>query len=360
MFSKKSVFSIVVVLLTDLMTSSFASARPLTTSFTPRSQLISGGVPAGFANDVDNSPVYQTGYQNIKVVAKSGGDFTTITDALNSITDASDTNHYLIYIAPGVYEEHVTMKEYVDIEGAGELTTKITFTGSSTEEPSTVVGANNAELRFLTVENIGGAYYATAIYNDGVSPRLTHITASAWGGTANYGVSNKASSPTMTNVTASASGGSDNIAVRNSGGSSPMMTNVTANASGGTVNYGVWNNSSSPTMSNVTASASGGTTANYGVYNYNDSSPTINNSVISANGGTNSYGIYNTASSGTYTVRVNNSQIRGGTNTIKNSAQFITRVGASQLRGGAVTGGGTVTCAGVYDENYAFFASTCP
>jgi len=31
---------------------------------------------------------------------------------------------------PGVYTETVTMKPYVDIEGAGELATKITGAGS--------------------------------------------------------------------------------------------------------------------------------------------------------------------------------------------------------------------------------------
>jgi hypothetical protein len=58
------------------------------------------------------------------VVAKSGGDFTTINDALNSITDASDTNGYLVKVMPGVYTEQVTMKQHVDIEGSGELVTK--------------------------------------------------------------------------------------------------------------------------------------------------------------------------------------------------------------------------------------------
>ena len=92
------------------------------------------------------------------------------------------------------------------------------------------------------------------------------------------------------------------------------------------------------------------------------SSPTINNSVISASGGTGNYGIVNVAGSGSYTVLVNNSQISGSSNTIYNDPNFTTRIGASQLSGGAVTlGGGTVTCAGVYDENYAFSAGpACP
>ncbi|MCX6032817.1 MAG: hypothetical protein NT169_26470 [Chloroflexi bacterium] len=350
---------------------------------------------------------------NVVIVAKSGGDFTTISAALASITDASDTNRYLVKVMPGVYSEHVTMKPYVDIEGAGELTTRITYTGSASFDTGTVVGASNAELRFLTVANTGGDNWVTAIYNGSASPRLTHVTATASGGTyaygvwnytsspamtdviatasggtnSNFGVFNDTSSPTMTDVTATASGGTFNSGVAN-GASSPTMTDVTATASGGTNSYGVYNFLSSPAMTDVTATASGGTNSNYGVYNtdsssptmtdvtatasggtgaygvYNyNSSPTIQNSTIAASGGTNNYGIYNTAGLDldTFTVKVSNSQITGSTSTIRNDSKYTTRVGASQLAGEAASaGGGPMTCAGVYDENYAFYASTCP
>jgi hypothetical protein len=289
--------------------------------------------------DGNHASAFQQRYANVVVVAKSGGDYTTITAALNSITDASDANRYLVKVMPGVYTERVTMKQYVDIEGAGELTTKITYTGSGLSNTGTVVGANNAEannaeVRFLTVENTGGNTYAVAIYNSSASPRLTHLTATAsGGGTYNYGVFNNSSSPTMADVTATASGG-------------------------GTYTVGVYNNSSSPTMTNVTATASGGTNS-IGVFNYN-SSPTIQNSIIRASGGTNNYGLYNNSDSGSHTVQVNHSQITGSTNTILNSGGVTTRVGASLLDGGAVIGAGTKICAGVYDENYTFYASTCP
>ena len=248
-------------------------------------------------------------YQNVVIVAQSGGDFSSIQAALDSILDASASNHYLVYVAPGVYTESVTMKQYVDIEGAGELTTKITQAGSATTGTGTVVGANDAELRFLTVENTGGATYAIAIYNSGASPRLTHVTASA---------------------------------------------------SGGSYNFGVYGSYAWPTLTNVTTSASGGTNS-YGMYNYT-SYPTINHSVIGASGGTNNYGIYNSATLGVNTMRVNNSQIGGSTNSIRNDSEFVVRIGASQLSGGAVSlGGGTVSCIGVYDENYASPGyTTCP
>ncbi len=163
--------------------------------------------------DGQHASAFQQHYQNVWVVAQSGGDFTSITAALNSIKTNSATNHFLIYVAPGVYTETVIMKPYVDIEGAGELATKITFVGSSNQYTGTVVGAANAELRFLTVENTGGADYATAVYNGNASQRLTHVSATASGGTIldcgvyNYGAYFDAFSPTLTDVSVTVSGG---------------------------------------------------------------------------------------------------------------------------------------------------------
>jgi hypothetical protein len=459
-----------------------------------------------------HASAFQQHYQNLVVVAKSGGDFSTITEALKSISTNSAANPFTIYVAPGVYTERVTMKPYVDIEGAGEQATKITYIGSSSIFTGTVVGADNAELRFLTVENTGGADDAVAIYNENASPRLTHVTAAASGGTNNRGVFNSSSSPTMTNVTATASGGSNSDGVYNqsssstmtnvtataSGGTenhgvsndntnnitSPTMTNVTANASGGTNNRGVWNNLSSPTMTSVTATASGGTnnqgvknqyqssptmmnvtvtasggggslgvanassssptminvkisatgatynygvwndsssptmtgvtvtasggTTSYGVYNANASSPTMTGVTATASGGTTNYGVYNTSSSsptmtdvtatasegannygvwndsssptiqnsvisasgntndglhniatsGTYNIKINNSQISAGTSTIYQDSHYTTYVGASKVAGGGAFGG-TYVCVGAYNGNYVLLDNTC-
>jgi hypothetical protein len=431
---------------------------------------------------------------NVVEVAQSGGDFTSIQAALDSITTASDSNRFLVRVAPGVYTGRVTMKDFVDIEGSGELTTKITFSGSASANTGTLLGADNAELRFLTVENSGGAAYAFAIYNASAAPRLTHITANATGGTDNRAVVNTASStPTMTDVTASASGGTSNKGVNNEN-SSPLMERVTAIGSGGTNNYGVDNYSSSPIMKDMSASASGGTnntgihnnymaptmtnvtasaslginnwavynessnavmnnvTAdarsltgspyNWAVYNkdsavvmtnvsasawgsydnrgvYNegsavmqtstltdvsasaseglnnygvvntDCSPIITNLTSTGSGGINNfgmenssaaptiinsvlkgynvnvgthynYGLYNYSVSGTYTIDVNNSRIIGSTNSIYNAPGFTVRIGASRISGTTLAGGGVLTCAGVYNDSYTFFASTCP
>ncbi len=156
------------------------------------------GIPAGVTSG--------STYQNVRVVAKSGGDYTTITDALKSINDASASNPYLIFVAPGVYTETVTMKPFVDIQGSGESTTKITSynTDAST---GTVTGASNAELRFLTVENAGsGDQYSVqvAFYNENTdSMRLTHVTLTTYsnvGNTLDGIASSNATNLTLSNV----------------------------------------------------------------------------------------------------------------------------------------------------------------
>lgn len=160
--------------------------------------------------------------KNTLVVSATGGDFTTISAALTSMTDNTASNRYVIYVGPGTYTEQVTMKPYVDIQGAGELATKITFTGFPGVSSGTVLGASNAELRFLTVECIGGSN-AIAVYNNGVSPRLNHVTAIASGGGGKFGIFNQTNAaPTISNSTITSAG----VAISNNGsGNSVRISN---------------------------------------------------------------------------------------------------------------------------------------
>jgi hypothetical protein len=186
----------------------------------------------------------------------------------------------------------------------------------------------------VTASATDGADQNSGVYNSGSSPTMTGVTATAWGDTSeNYGVFSFDSAPTMTDVTARASVGMNSYGVYNSS-SSPTMTDVTASARDGTDNYGVWSFGGSPTMTNVRASASGGTDSNWGVYNL--------------------------GTLGAYFVTVNNSQSTGSSGSIFNDIAFTTSVFASLLSGGPVENYGILTCAGVSDENYVFYPSTCP
>ena len=76
------------------------------------------------------------------------------------------------------------MKPFVDIQGAGEDVTKLTAVGSTEGQlKGTLMGASNAEVRYLTIENIGHNAMAIAMLNVGTSPHLSHVTLAASGGT---------------------------------------------------------------------------------------------------------------------------------------------------------------------------------
>lgn len=261
---------------------------------------------------------------NVVTVAKSGGDFTDPVAAVNSISTASASNPYLIFIGPGVYtlNSGLIMKEYISVMGSGIDVTTIKGSISTKVDDSTsaiVSGADNATLSLLSVENLGGDDFSLGIYNSSSSFTISQVSTHGSGGTiVNVGVFNDSSSSTMLNVTANASGGNSNYGVLNYI-SSPTMTNITASAIGGT-SIGIFNNtSSSPTMTNVTARASEGT-ENYGVLNLYTSSPTIRHSKLQGD----DYSVY----------------VHSGTTRIMQSS-LIGPATANEMNGISVTPGGS-------------------
>ena len=70
-------------------------------------------------------------YKNHITVAKDGGDYSTIQSAINSITNATSNNVYVISIYPGTYSENITMKAYVSLQGITASRGQIKITASS-------------------------------------------------------------------------------------------------------------------------------------------------------------------------------------------------------------------------------------
>ena len=63
------------------------------------------------------------------------GEFQTINDALASITDEGPDKQYLIHLSPGIYNEDVVMRRWINIQGCGfgpDLSTQIRGTGPTT------------------------------------------------------------------------------------------------------------------------------------------------------------------------------------------------------------------------------------
>lgn len=90
---------------------------------------------------------------NIITVAKQNGDFSDPIAAMNSITDASETNPYLIVIAPGEYDlgaGRIAIKSYVRLAGSGPQTTVLRSTASS-GNTGVIAFSDNANLQDLSV-----------------------------------------------------------------------------------------------------------------------------------------------------------------------------------------------------------------
>jgi len=92
-----------------------------------------------------------TPYQQTVTVAKSGGDFTTVQGAIDSITDAALNKQYTVLIYPGEYTESVVGSDYIGLRGIGERgTVKITgVTGPLYTFPDN--GGDINDLRFSLV-----------------------------------------------------------------------------------------------------------------------------------------------------------------------------------------------------------------
>ncbi len=167
--------------------------------------------PAGHSHDA----FYEVKYKRMVVVSPVGSGQNTVANgdalfaALEGINDASMLNPYLLKIEPGIYKiqesdgthKALKMEPYVDIEGSGERVTKITGLGFANIS-GVVWGADNAELRFLTVESVGGPSltYSTAVYNRYCAPSLLHITTLAYNSERTHGIYNYNASPTITSV----------------------------------------------------------------------------------------------------------------------------------------------------------------
>jgi hypothetical protein len=271
---------------------------------------------------------------------------TTLMNAINGITTNSSTNPYLIKIEPGIYDlgsTPLTMKPYVDIEGSGEGVTMITGSGSA-NQAGTVNGANNAELRFLTVQNTGttATNFAIAIYNSGASPRLVHVTAQAVGtGLINpwfIGIWNVSSSaPTMTHVTALGSYqfSTNNAGLIQDGGTLTVVdSSFTGTGANAVNNRGIWvSNAASLTLINSTMSATTG----------------------GAGGGT---GIYTSGTVGT--LLLHRSTVNPTGTSIFNSTAWSVKVGTSQLTTAVNNfGAGTFVCVSSYNALFAALSTSC-
>lgn len=241
-------------------------------------------------------------YKNVLVVAQSGSPYTSVQAALDAISGASDTNRYLIFVAPGTYTGRFTMEPYVDIAGSGPNVTILESPGGASflATSATGVGADNATLSNLTVKNTGGAAVAVALWNAGVSPSLWHVdlwtegaTSSAYGFYVTGG-----GAPQVRECTITTQGGSATYTYGvSSGNSSPTFQNCDIVAYDGGTARGAFCSGSMATFQDCRITASGGSSVNEGLHNTGLTSTTelFNCQVLAqGSGSADQVGIFNT------------------------------------------------------------------
>jgi hypothetical protein len=315
----------------------------------PSSVLPNGSAPHGYTHTLIVSPEPDP--------VQAGR---VLREVVSGITDPSASNSYLVKIEPGIYDletDSLVMRSYVDIEGSGEGVT--TITSAISTGSGTVVGANNSELRFLTVKNSGEAgQQVTALFSESTSPRYTHVTAVASGGNDNDAIHISNGTPVLSYVTATALGGSRSTGVANFGGFLIASNSTFSAVNAANTNLGVlstFGGTVQATSSTITAS--GGVIA-VGLRT-NNGTHTLANMTFSASGATESYGIYNGWRVATPVVNAHQSRISGGTYSIYSIGGTI-QVGASQLTGPAGTLNiGFVRCAASYDATFNPLSQNC-
>jgi len=96
---------------------------------------------------------------NTVTVQPGGKTFTTITAALNSISDASLQKQYVVQAGPGTYNEVVVCKPYVFITGAGVAQTTITAPAAADQaSKGTVKAASNSAIQNVSIVSSGDAW----------------------------------------------------------------------------------------------------------------------------------------------------------------------------------------------------------
>jgi hypothetical protein len=280
-------------------------------------------------------------WSHVVVVAKSGGDYTTVSDAMNAISP-SITERYLVLVMPGVYEEQVTLKSFVHLKGAGVDSTLITSAANTTnfndDAAATLRMPADSQISDLGVQN-------SATSNDAVALKILS-------GNVDTILDNVA-------IQTIALGGVRHIGLYINTGS-PRLNNVDVQAKGGTTfNRGINSVAATPVIRNTAVIANG--TQPSGLH-ISGGAPAVLESVINATNGTNGNGI--TTNGAGNDVHIDRSSIGGDTGASGHSI-FSTDnvnffVGASLMKGSVLAFDfNHITCSQAYDENYLDLNADC-
>lgn len=332
---------------------------------------------AEFLNGLPAS-AFQTSTANVVRVGKSGAPFTSIQAAIDSITDADFDNWYVVEVGPGVYNESVTLKNFVTVVGQGKIETRIWV-----EAAGSVTAVQGAQVSVLSdigviaLSTDGGDATAlnapifrlrrASLFAETSSPgqaiglrvagdfsvNIVDSELNAGSGAVNTGLYMETPAQVEMvggEISASSGAGATNYGVRQeavSGFGSLSLTEVGVRAVAGSVGYGIRSEAGGFFLNRCGVSGSGSTNS-VGAYNASGNPNVSDSSIVAFEGST--VGFQN--ASGIVTIR--ESSVTGGLDV---AAGSVARIAYSRLSG-ALSGTGDYACIGNYDSFMS--AVNCP
>ncbi len=147
-----------------------------------------------FINPVFHTPVHAAsisvaGPISLTYVNAGSAEVTTYFSTIQAAIDAGvpllGATHLTVHVPPGHYDEQITMKSNIDLQGAGSANTEISCTcggASLGATAATLTGAQDSDLRDIAVNNFGGGDYSIGVYNDSAGFKLHNTNIYSTGG----------------------------------------------------------------------------------------------------------------------------------------------------------------------------------
>jgi hypothetical protein len=222
-----------------------------------------------------------------------------------------------------------------------------------------LTASGSATIDDVDISVAGGTDSTTGLFIGGELD-LENVRVTVWGGgTSSRGVHVQAFTPFRVRdvqaTVASTSGTAYGIYLQSGNADEVEVANVTATATGlpDQVSYGLYLNRGVPTV--VGATLAGDVALFY------ESADTTGLHIVGSTLDGDEAAIRTYTQYSPYPVTVEHSLLHGAVDVIQITGNPATvRVAGSRLAGGAITGPAGATCAGVWDESYTFYPSTCP
>ncbi len=305
---------------------------------------------AGGVISAEGSP-----YAGVVVVAKSGGDYSSIQAAIDAVAGvASYKEPYLVWVAPGFYEAEVTMAPYVHLQGAGRGATLLSCAVSGEDIPpkvATLILASNSSVRDLTVLHDGSGDVNVAVMaTAGTTASLLEDVDAGSGGSPMYSIAvllnGSGTELTLENVTALGEyGSSHNYGLHLTAGATANLYGGSFTARGGIGTRGILSNGSTLDAVDATVLGENGSDSNRGL-DLTGGSARLRAGTAAARDGVDARGI----SVDTGTLAVEGANVLGETGGADSYGLYNYR-GTVTLTGGAVTArGAPVTTCGINND----------